>query len=227
MKSITTYNESAIPSVSREHVQVWDMLPWMADGTATAEQRERVTNHLVSCAECRSELEAQKRLMRSVAASTKAPAINVDPGLVRLLGRFDEPALDQPAPSRASTRASRRDASRLTVALAAAVVVQAIGLGVVGLNRGHGGSPEYRTLSDQPQAAARASLQVVPTSTLSMAEWQALLEAHGLRVVDGPNAVGSYALAAVPPATQVTAEQLGRLRAAPGIRLAEPIGWLP
>lgn len=78
----------------------------------------------------------------------------------------------------------------------------------LGLNRGQGGATEYRTLSDQPQAAARASLQVVPTSTLSMAAWQALLEAHGLRVVDGPNAVGSYALAAAPPATQVTAEQL-------------------
>jgi hypothetical protein len=112
------------------------------------------------------------------------------------------------------------------MALAAAVVVQAVGLGVLALNRGQGGAPEYRTLSDQPQAGAKASLQVVPASTLSMAEWQALLEAHGLRVVDGPNAVGSYALAAAAPATQVTSEQLGRLRAAPGIRLAEPIGWL-
>jgi len=228
MKDAETNDDPAIPSNSREHGQVWDLLPRIANGTATAEQSQRVSAHLESCADCRAELEARKRLMRTAAASIKAPPPDVDSGVTRLMGRLHDPAvIRQPAPSPSAPRASRLQTNRLTMALAVAVVVQAIGLGVLGLNHGRSGGPEYRTLSNQPQTVARASLQVVPASTLTMAEWQALLDTHGLRVVDGPNAVGSYALAPAAPATQVTAEQLARLRASPGIRLAEPIGWLP
>lgn len=217
--------------LTREHQQVWESLPWMANGTASAEQRHRANTHLAGCADCRRELAAQQRLLQAVAEAPPHPAVDAEAGLLNLLDRLDAPAVEQPLPSPAPPHAPRREANRLTMALAVAVVVQAIGLGVLGLQLGNDdhGSADYRTLSTvnqqpEPAAAPRPSLQVVPAESMTMADWQRLLQTHGLRVVGGPNAVGAYALAPAAGAQAQPIETLlARLRATPGVRMAEPV----
>jgi len=221
----------AAPEPAREHQQVWESLPWLANGTASAAQRRRAAAHLTACADCRREFEAQQRLQQAVARTAPHPDVDAEAGLQRLFERLDAPAMEpQPLPSRPA-RAARREASRLTLVLAVAVVVQAIGLGVLGSLQfaRDDNAAAYRVLSQRPTPAQpRASLQVVPAASMTMAEWQQLLQRHRLHVVDGPNEAGSYALAPVDSATAKPVDAaLAALRATPGVRLAEPIAAAP
>jgi predicted anti-sigma-YlaC factor YlaD len=216
--------------VTNDHLRAWEALPWVANGRATAEQAAMVDAHLADCPDCRAELEWQRRL--HAAMSTAAVPGEDDPaveaGLQRLMARLDAPGEQQPQPG------SGRSGSRLTWALAAAVVVQAVGLGVLGLQLGRvGGDPadstgDYRTLTDAGTAPSSATLRVLPEASMTLSAWHATLQAQGLQVVGGPNSAGAYALAPAPTAgDRPAAEALAGLRATPGIRLAEPIGTAP
>ena len=213
-----------------EHLRAWEALPWVVNGRATPEQARWVADHVAGCEDCRAELAWQQRLHDALAgpgeAATADPA--TEAGLQRLLARLDDVA-DEPQPVPVIAAASRAP-HRLTWALAAAVVVQAVGLGVMSLQLGTAGdNGAYRTLSEGPgPASPSATLRVLPDATMTLAQWQALLQAQELQVVSGPNAGGAYALAAA-PGTPVRPrdEALARLRASPGIHLAEPIGSTP
>src|SRR5689334_12170208 len=133
------HNESAngmAAASAREHQQAWESLPWLANGTASAEQRFHAVAHLAECADCRRELEVQQRLQQAMVdaqpqsdADADADA-DAEAGLQRMLERLDAPAMEQPLPS-PHAMAPHRQASWLTLALTAAAVVQAIGLGVL------------------------------------------------------------------------------------------------
>jgi hypothetical protein len=113
----------------------------------------------------------------------------------------------------------------LNRALAAAVLVQAIGIGILGAKLWwENPPPAYRTLSQDSAPAVRGSIHVVPAAGMKLADWDALLRGLGLRVVDGPNDVGAYTVVATRGTAQDTLE---RLRAAQGIRLAEPVDARP
>jgi hypothetical protein len=182
-------------------------------------------------------LQAQQQLHRAVLQSP-LPAVDAEAGLERLMGRIAVPPVDatetleaQPLPSHVA--AAPRRTGRLSTVLAAAVVIQAVGLGLLSLHLLQGDKPDFRTLSQSQPVNTVATLRVLPDAGMPMAEWQALLQGQGLRVVDGPNSMGAYALApqvaAGGPAQRAdqTAGQLARLRATPGIRLAEPLGPMP
>lgn len=217
-----------------EHLRAWEALPWVVNGRATPEQARWVADHVSSCEDCRIELDWQRRLHDALAAPADVAAVSstsdpaAEAGLQRLLARLDDAVEEQPVPLSPVVATSPRS-HRLTWALAAAVVVQAIGLGVMSLQLGSNGDTAYRTLSEGPGASApAATLRVLPDSTMTLAQWQALLQALDLQVVSGPNASGAYALAPAPSATALPREgALARLRASPGIRLAEPIGTAP
>jgi len=213
-----------------DHLRAWEALPWVVNGRATPDQARWVADHVAGCEDCRAELAWQQRLHDALAgpgdAATAGPA--TEAGLQRLLARLDDLA-DEPQPIPVIAAASRPQ-HRLTWALAAAVVVQAVGLGVMSLQLGTAGdNGAYRTLSEGAgPAMSSATLRVLPDATMTLAQWQALLHALELQVVGGPNANGAYALAPSPgtsPRPRDTA--LARLRASPGIRLAEPIGTTP
>lgn len=236
MKPVTPSGDDA-----RLHAQVWELLPWMVNGTASEEQRVLVDGHLLQCADCRAELQSQQRLKKAV-LQAPIPGVDAEAGLERLLGRVADPApsdsllQSQPLPS------APRRGSRLAPVLAAAVVIQAVGLGLLSLHLFNGDRDadraSFRTLSQSPPAPLAATLRVLPDAGMSLADWHALLQAQGLRVVEGPNAMGAYALAPLAPAAgaadagsvagiQQRNEQLVRLRATPGIQLAEPLGPMP
>lgn len=241
-------HDPATPAAAeRAHQRTWALIPWLVNGTAPAADRALAEAHLATCADCRAELDAQREWHQALRAepaqppgiaprstmapsaatgSTPDPAVEV--GLQRLLGRLDAPAVDQP--SATETPPTRRG-GRLSAALAAAVVIQAVGLGLLSLQLlRQDQDAGFRTLS-QPAAAtapAAATLRVVPDGAMPIAQWQALLQSQALQIVGGPNTVGAYALAPLDPATAPpTPELLSRLRATPGIQLAEPLDPAP
>ena len=191
-----------------------------------------------------AELDAERGLQRLLGRLDQLPvAQDLPDALLAAPGRSPGPAsaAPAPAPACASTSGSapesasspaalsRARRARLPMALAAAVVLQAVGLVVLSLQLPRSDDAPFRTLS-QPAAAApvEARYRVVPDPAWPLQRWQALLDETQLRVVDGPNAVGAYALAprsaqSVAPSAQV----LARLRAAPGMRLAEALGPVP
>lgn len=202
----------------KECLHAWELMPWVLQGSASDEQSRWLEAHLEQCESCRAEYAQQIRLKQALALP---PGIELDAeaGLKRLLGRLDAPEVQEaPAP--------RLRAGRWVVrALAAAVLVQAIGIGVLSVKLGAGGSQPaaaYRTLGDASAPVAPAgSIHVVPDTGMSLADWDALLRSLGLRVVDGPNDVGAYTV--VPADAHATTRQaLLQLRASHRIRMAEP-----
>ena len=55
------------------HQEVWELLPWHANGTLTAEEAERVEVHLERCALCRRELEVCRAMASAVDAAGALP----------------------------------------------------------------------------------------------------------------------------------------------------------
>jgi hypothetical protein len=209
-------------SSDRDCLRAWEAMPWVLQGSATAEQDEWLQAHLAQCAACRAEFAQQSRLRQ---AMVLPPEISVDAnvGLGRLLARLDMP---EPQPEPAPLRFGARSGSWLNRALVAVVLLQALGIGGLGVKLWSAdNSPQYRTLSQTPAPAVAGAIRVVPDATMTVADWNALLHALKLKVVGGPNDVGAYTVA---PANPVSAAgDLQRLRATRGIRLAEPVAGTP
>lgn len=210
-----------------EHHRAWDNIPWVVNGSASDAQRRAVEAHARDCADCRDELARQRELQ---AAMAHEPAAVTDPaaGLRHLWKRIDQAADD--SASAAGSRPPGRHTGRrsgagvLIFGLTIAVVVEAIGISVlgVGLLSRITPAPSYETLSDSADHNRGATIRVVPAASMSLGELQALLVAQELQVVAGPNAVGAYALAPLSAGRSLD-KQLASLRAEPGMRLVEPI----
>ena len=208
------------------HRRAWEAIPWVVNGSATAEQRHLLDAHLGRCADCRSELAHQRELQSAIASAPPAAAASdADTGLQRLFARIDRASEgDLPAPAVTSRgKVPRTSASGLTAWLAAAVVVEALALALlgVGLMVRPEPAPGYATLSDDATNRG-ATIRIVPAPSLRIDDLQRLLQLLNLQVVAGPNSVGAYDLA--PQGEQPARElQISTLRADPGLRLVEPI----
>jgi hypothetical protein len=204
----------------RECGRAWEAMPWVLQDSAPQEQTEWLMSHLADCDSCRAEFEQQKRLR--LAMSLPAD-VSIDPelGLRRLLARIDAPALAT-TPSRAT------GGSWLTRALVAAVLIQAVGLGMLGAKFWAEGTPQpvYRTLSQDAAPVPAGAIHVVPDSGMKLADWSMLLRSMQLQVIGGPNDVGAYTVMPAGGAAAST-QAVQHLRAAHGIRLAEPVNANP
>lgn len=204
----------------KDCVHAWEMMPWVLQDSATQEQGAWLEGHLAQCESCRAEFAQQSRLRLALSLPADVP-VNADVGLGRLLARLD--TADAP-----EVRPRSRPASWLSRALVAAVLVQALGIGVLGVKLWSmgGGNPSYRTLSQETLPAAPGAIRVVPDAGMTLADWSALLHALRLQVVSGPNDVGAYTVAPVSSAS--TAQHaLQQLRTTRGILLAEPVAVTP
>ncbi|HEX8776474.1 MAG TPA: zf-HC2 domain-containing protein, partial [Rhodanobacter sp.] len=175
---------------SQDCPRAWEMMPWVLQDSATREQGEWLTQHLARCEACRAEFAQQKRLQQAMSLPADVE-VDMEAGLQHLLGRLDAPAMETPQPTRRG--------SWLTRALAAAVLIQAIGIGALGLKIGSAGDgAAYHTLSQEPSApTAAGAIRVVPDAGMTLADWNALLHSLQLQVVGGPNDVGAYTVAPV------------------------------
>lgn len=208
MTTLPTYSSQDCP-------RAWEAMPWVLQDSATQEQRDWLEQHLAHCAACREEFAQQTRLRRAMSLPSDVK-VDVEAGLQRLLGRLDTP-VPQEQPQRL------RAGGWLTRALVAAILLQAIGIGAMGLKLWSGGNATtYRTLSQEAPPAAPGAIRVVPDANMTLADWNALLRSLQLQVVGGPNDVGAYTVAPAGSAP-ATRNALQQLRAARGVRLAEPV----
>lgn len=208
---MTTFSSDA----TRDCSLAWEFMPWVLQGNASDEQSGWLMTHLAQCESCRAEFELQSRLQLALNLPSEVP-LDAEAGLQRLMQRID-------APEPRAEPATPRPAQWLLRGLVAAVLVQAIGIGVMGSKlwspRPQSG---YRTLSEAAPAAVAGSIRVVPTASMTLADWDALLHRLQLHVVSGPNEVGAYTLA--PAHTGASPQDaLKRLRASHSIRFAEPV----
>jgi hypothetical protein len=213
MTSLPNYTSPDCP-------RAWEAMPWVLQGSATQEQNDCLTEHLAHCEACRAEFAQQSRLRMAMSLPSDV-AVDAEAGLQRLLGRLDTSTIEQP-PQRV------RNGGWLTRALVAAVLLQAIGIGALGLKLGFGNqNASYRTLSQEPLPVTVAgAIRVVPDTSMTLADWNALLHSLQLQVVGGPNDVGAYTVAPANAAPRAR-DTLQQLRAARGVRLAEPVSDTP
>jgi hypothetical protein len=224
------------------------LLPWFVNETLSAEDRGRVEAHLADCALCRAELAAERRirtLLRQPEAVQAVPQL----GLRKLLARIDEErplaarqdavadvtpvhathmAHSAPAPGLTrACRARRPWRTALTPWLAAAVVVEAIGLGMLGAHQRNGlESASYSTMTAiAPAVTDGPGFRVVFTPGMTLIELRDVLRAQRLVVVAGPSEAGVFTLRLAGGATDAgaSADALATLRADPRVRFAEPV----
>jgi anti-sigma factor RsiW len=179
------------------------LLPWYLVGRLPPADVDRVERHVEHCAICRADLSHE----REVRALLKADArVEYAPqaGLAKTLTRIDELGRDAPvAAMRPLAAAARR--GHAVQWLTAAVIVQTIGLGVLGgafANRkaAEVARPEYTTLSaGGAQLAGAGHVRAVFAPGLTLAELSGVLAARQLTVVGGPSDAGVYTLASTAP----------------------------
>jgi anti-sigma factor RsiW len=208
------------------------LLPWFVNGRLGAADAERVAQHLEHCAICRADLEEQ----RSVRAALKADGpVEYAPqaGLARTLARIDELTRDA-APAHGTGHAARalqpaRRRYGVTQWLTAAVIVQAIGLGVLGsayLARpaGDRADARYQTLSAPVPTASGPHIRAVFSASMKIGELKQLLAAQHLLIVAGPTDAGVFTLGVTDAAVDQERLEalLAGLRADPQVLFAEP-----
>jgi hypothetical protein len=172
------------------HAAVWAAIPWCVAGTASAEEQARALAHLEQCADCRNEWALNQRLQRGLQLDTEAQrgeaaqAAQADAGLRRLWARMDADAaieLQPQPPARASSRPPSR--SWLHV-LAAAAVLQALGLATLAaLWWQGGGEGTFQTLGHEAGARPLAVQQRSADAARSLQDLQAEAAREGLVVL--------------------------------------------
>lgn len=221
---------------SSQHRQAWDLIPWIVNGTASESDRQNVEQHLHECADCREELEFQRRLQRAMAHES-APETDAVAGWARLRERLDADGTASPN-ARLTTRRWQRVERTWMPWVVAVMVLQGIGLGVLGTALWSRSAPSpatvaasvdaYRTLS-APQAPVRpASVRAVFAPTMTLAELRAALSGAHLQIVSGPSDADVWSLGPAGDSTRAaTAAALSALRTSSNVRFAEPIGAAP
>lgn len=209
------------------HRQLWELIPWVVNGSASRTERQALEEHLPHCADCRDEYAFQSRLQAGIAADT--PGVresDAQAGLRQLFARIDTSVSPAASPAARSSATEPRRFRLGSRALIAAVVVQAIGLALFAalLLQRERTQARYETLTRAPAQVTQATIRLVPAPTLTLAELQAMLATEKLRIVESNPGGSIYGLAPDPAAPALaTADAIERLRRQAGILLAEPI----
>ena len=192
----------------KPHDAVNEILPWYANGTASAKERGMVDEHLKTCSECRNELAflqdvrvaaaeiadatptVSESLGKTLAAIDEWETNKVPTGMKRLAAFFD--ALFNPQPGLA----------RAALAVQFALILVLGGLLVFSRPQ----DTSFTTLSGGAASVgggARLTLIFEPTATEAIMR-MALLDLGGT-VVSGPSALGVYVIELPSPPTDAAA----------------------
>ena len=226
------------PRIPDTHAEAWALLPWLANGRIGLPDREWVEAHVQSCAECRSELASQRelatRMSQAGAVASPAEAEEEQQSFDKLWARVEasEAASLQGSGSESILSGGR---SSWTVRwLAAAVVVQAIGLGILGTAALRGGTQpsaanangDYTTVATAERARIAPSLRIVFAPDASVGTINTLLAHQGLTIVEGPGKAGNYTavLSVDAVASGATAEAVAAVISKdPNVDFAQPV----
>jgi hypothetical protein len=223
------------PRIPDTHAEAWDLLPWLANGRIAAADREWVEAHVQTCAECRAELSAQRMLaggLRDAGAVPVGTSTDEQRSFDKLWARIE--AAESAAPAAQVATAGPRRASRPVRWLAAAVVVQGIGLALFGFNALRSpqaddptARPGYVTVtSNTPVRTDAPMVSLVFEPKASMEAVNTLLAHQELIIVSGPGRSGNFtaALSANAVASGATAESVAAVISKdPNVTFAQPI----
>lgn len=217
------------------HAEAWALLPWLANGRIDASDREWVEAHVQSCAECRAELAQQQRIATDMSAAGAQPSSTSNDeqrSFNKLWARIE--ASEAATPEAQVAAGGRARASRTVRWLAAAVVVQAVGLGTFGflaLQNGSSAAPDkFITVTrEDPRPGDRSrapAVRVVFAPQTSIDSINTLLAHQGLQIVDGPGTAGNFTaiLSADAVASGATAESVASVMSKdPNVSFAQPV----
>jgi len=219
------------PRIPDTHAEAWALLPWLASGRLQVSDREWVEAHVTQCTECRSEVDAQRKVATQMNrdASPDAVATDEQRSFNKLWSRIE--ASESVAPSAsgvASTGAALRS-SRTVRWLAAAVVVQGFGLALFGFNALRADPPGggYTLVADVPAQRLNApAVRIVFAPQASMATVNTLLAHQGLSIVSGPGTSGNFTaeLSADAVASGASADSVAAVISKdPNVTFAQPV----
>jgi hypothetical protein len=202
------------------HREAQDALPWLANGTLSGTELERVQAHVHGCAACRADL-AQLHTLRA-AGPGPGPGLDVDAAFARLLPQLDQP---EPLPVRPDALPVQRGWRAWLAAndrswLRAAVALQCCAIAVLAgllLRPGPAGA-DYHVLGASP--GVQTGLIVMFKPDTPERELRRIVLASGARIVGGPTATGAWLLGTEAAPAAVAA----RLRGEAAVTLAEPLG---
>jgi anti-sigma factor RsiW len=210
-------------SIPDTHAEAWTLLPWLVNGRISDEDREWVAPHVDGCEECRRELEAQRAIAGQMRDEPLPQTLNVERSFGKLWTRIEASEAALPANDTPSLPAERRGTSRTVRWLAAAVIVQAVGLATLGLAAWNGGSGEIVTVTDPTPVASgdAAEIRLVFEPSTSVGTMNEVLERHGLKIVSGPGGAG--VLTAELSGSGTPESVAATLSGDPNIRFAQPV----
>lgn len=221
-------NDRSTPATPAHH-EAQQALPWLANGSLSGAELERVQMHLRGCAECRADL-AQLHTLRATEPDL-LPGLDVDAALARLLPQLDAAAPLQTTPLPVQRHWRSRIAANERSWLRAALVMQCAAIAVLAVlvwrpgsapgNHAGNHADNYHVLGATPSAGpgAQRSLIVVFKPETPEREVRRIVRASGAHISGGPTATGAWLLGTDLPADQATT----RLRAESAVTLAEPL----
>jgi hypothetical protein len=170
------------------------LLPWYVNGTLGPEDTRTFRRHLDECAACRVEADAHLAIRSEMTASADTlpdPLVSLEPLMSRISSY-----------ERGGSRGWRWGWPKIPTSprvLAGALVVQAVAIlvlatALVVLLARPQPAADYYTLGSPPAELPRDELLVrlVLEESLGAAEFRALLEESGARVIAGPDESGGY-----------------------------------
>jgi hypothetical protein len=234
-------------SRTRSHHEAWEAVPWILNGSLSEAEVRAAQEHLRGCADCREALAFEQRLREAMQQpQPRAQPADAEAGWRQLSARLDgnlqagkeesefveAPAETAPPGAAAAAIAAlpRRWSAYVSVRwLAAAVIVEALALGVVvtaSWSNHPGREPiaVYRTLSQVDAVTPAPTIRVVLAPGVRLEQFGSMLRAAHLQVVAGPSEAGVWSLAPAEDATSIATETaLRALRGNPQVRFAEPL----
>jgi hypothetical protein len=216
-----------------------ELIPWYVNGTLEAAEAARLGAHLKVCESCRREYEGQARLFEAM--QTDATLVfAAEPSFQKLMTRIGthEDAGDMargvpllaPAARVAMTGQSARAPSRVARWLAAAAVLEGLGLGY-GAWAWHAysatvQSPYVTLTAPAPSYREGPRIRIVFRSGLSIESLGAMLHKAGAHIIDGPTDANVYTLgfSGSDLTAAVIEQRAAALRASRDVLFAEPLG---
>ncbi|BBK38308.1 hypothetical protein STAQ_33860 [Allostella sp. ATCC 35155] len=182
------------------------LLPWYANGTLDAEERQQVERALAQSAELREELALLRQVSQAVVASTDTLPEPDPDGFARLMARIDAEPQRAPVAAPAAPGLVARMAGWLQAAwkpaLAAAAVVIAVQSAAIVALVGDRSEGEFRTASGPAASQHEARFLVGFADGAALADIRALLARADAVIVKGPTADGYFIVAAEGDAAQ-------------------------
>jgi hypothetical protein len=214
------------------HAEAWSLLPWLASGRIQATDREWVEAHVAACAECRAELASQRMVASHMNnhASPDASSTDEQRSFNKLWARIEaSESASAAATGTTGARVPVSRASRTIRWLAAAVIVQGVGLGLFGYNavRTAARGDEIVTVADVPARRLDApAVRLVFAPDASIGTINTLLAHQGLTIVSGPGTAGNFTaeLSADAVASGASAESVAAVISKdPHVSFAQPV----